>query len=101
MDDAADDLRRLDIDLTTAAGPPGHQLGDFFERRRRRQEGNRRSPDTAAANTHGVHLVDLGRRQIADWLLAKWLTVREAAMRLKIGKTALYAALNPESAPAC
>jgi hypothetical protein len=33
-------------------------------------------------------------------LLAKGLTVREAAMRLKIGKTALYAALNPEPSPA-
>src|SRR5208337_964683 len=34
-------------------------------------------------------------------LLAKGLTVREAAMRLKIGKTALYAALNPEPGLAC
>jgi len=36
----------------------------------------------------------------ANALLAKGLTVREAATRLKIGKTALYAALNLEHADA-
>ncbi len=45
-------------------------------------------------------VVTADRLERAKAFLAKGLTVREAAMRLKIGKTALYAALNPEPGPA-
>jgi DNA invertase Pin-like site-specific DNA recombinase len=45
-------------------------------------------------------VVTADKLERANALLAKGLTVREAATRLKIGKTALYAALNPEPAVA-
>ena len=45
-------------------------------------------------------VVTADKLERAKALLAKGLTVREAATRLKIGKTALYAALSPEIAPA-
>jgi DNA invertase Pin-like site-specific DNA recombinase len=45
-------------------------------------------------------VVTADKLERAKALLAKGLTVREAATRLKIGKTALYAALSPETAPA-
>lgn len=45
-------------------------------------------------------VVTADKLERAKALLAKGLTVREAAMRLKIGKTALYEALNPEPAAA-
>ena len=43
-------------------------------------------------------VVTADKLERAKALLAKGLTVREAATRLKIGKTALYAALSPENA---
>ena len=45
-------------------------------------------------------VVTADKLERAKALLAKGLTVREAATRLKIGKTALYEALNPEPAVA-
>ena len=45
-------------------------------------------------------VVTADKLERAKALLAKGLTVREAATRLKIGKTALYAALAPKTAPA-
>src|SRR5271165_3971423 len=46
-------------------------------------------------------VVTADKLERAKALLEKGLTVREAAVRLKIGKTALYAALNPEPGLAC
>lgn len=45
-------------------------------------------------------VVTADKLERAKALLAKGLTVREAAIRLKVGKTALYAALGTETAPA-
>ena len=45
-------------------------------------------------------VVTTDKLERAKAFLAKGLTVREAATRLKIGKTALYAALSQETAPA-
>ncbi|SNB82277.1 hypothetical protein SAMN06265338_11919 [Rhodoblastus acidophilus] len=66
----------------------------------------RTRPGLAAAAARGMRggrkpLVTPDKLERAKSLLAKGLTVREAALRLKIGKTALYAALNPEPGPAC
>jgi hypothetical protein len=38
-------------------------------------------------------LISLHRSRRSGWSIAKGLTVREAGLRLKVGKTALYGAL--------
>ena len=51
----------------------------------------------AARGQHGRKpVVNADKLLRAQALIAKWLTVREVASRLKIGKTALYEALSPK-----
>lgn len=94
------------IDTTTPGGRlVFHVFGALgqFERDLIRERTRAGLSATAARGRRGGRkpVVTADKLERAKALLAKGLTVREAAMRLKIGKTALYEALNPEPAVAC
>ena len=94
------------IDTTTSGGRLiFHVFGALgqFERDLIRERTRAGLAAAAARGRRGGRkpVVTADKLERAKSLLAKGLTVREAAMRLKIGKTALYAALNPEPGLAC
>jgi len=94
------------IDTTTPGGRlVFHVFGALgqFERDLIRERTRAGLSAAAARGRRGGRkpVVTADKLERAKALLAKGLTVREAAMRLKIGKTALYEALNPEPAVAC
>jgi DNA invertase Pin-like site-specific DNA recombinase len=94
------------IDTTTSGGRLiFHVFGALgqFERDLIRERTRAGLAAAAARGRRGGRkpVVTADKLERAKSLLAKGLTVREAATRLKIGKTALYAALNPEPGPAC